>query len=106
MMSRSQRSSLIGDVLPHVLSKLNLDKPLREYRAVEVWEEAVGEKLYQHARAVSIHQGVVLVEVDTSVWMQEIQFHKRRILNRLEQLCGEGSVRELKCVMRSGPWKV
>ena len=41
MMARTRRSSLIGDVLPQVLSNLNLEKPLREYRAVEVWEEAV-----------------------------------------------------------------
>ena len=106
MRSSTRRSSPVGDVLPQVLSNLNLEKPLREYRAVEVWQEVVGERLYKHARAVSIHQGTLLVEADTSVWMQEIQFLKRRILNRLEHLCGEGSVRELRCVMRSGPWKV
>jgi predicted nucleic acid-binding Zn ribbon protein len=104
-MTKARTSSRIGDVLPHVLSDLKLNEPLRAYRAVECWAEAVGEQLAQHTRAVSVHEGVLLVEADSSAWMQEIQFHKRRILDRLERLCGKGMVRKLKCVLRSGGWK-
>jgi predicted nucleic acid-binding Zn ribbon protein len=104
-MTKQKTSSRVGDVLPHVLTDLKLSEPLRAYRAVDRWADAVGEQLAQHARAVSIHQGVLLVEADSSAWMQEIQFHKRRILDRLEQSCGKRMIRELKCVLRSGTGK-
>lgn len=102
---RKRASSRVGDVLPDVLTKLKLNEPLRAYRAVECWADVVGEHLARHTRATSVHEGVLLVEAESSVWMQEIQFHKRRILDRLEHRSGKGMIRELKCVLRSGGWK-
>jgi predicted nucleic acid-binding Zn ribbon protein len=104
-MTKKKTSSRVGDVLPGVLTELKLDDSLRAYRAVECWADVVGEHLARHTRAVSVHDGVLLVEAESSVWMQEIQFHKRRILDRLEHHCGKGMIRELRCVLRSGAWK-
>lgn len=104
-MTKKKTSSRVGDVLPDVLTQLKLNEPLKAYRAVEQWNDVVGERLARHTRAVSVHEGVLLVEADSSVWMQEIQFHKRRILDRLGHHSGKGKIRELKCVLRSGAWK-
>lgn len=104
-MTDKKASSRVGDVLPNVLTELKLHEPLRAYRAVERWSDVVGEHLARHTRAVSIHKEVLLIEAESSVWMQEIQFHKRRILDRLAQHSGKGRIRELKCVLRSGVWK-
>jgi predicted nucleic acid-binding Zn ribbon protein len=98
-------SSRVGDVLPAVLTELKLNAPLKAYRAVERWADVVGEHLARHTRAVSVHEGILLVEAESSVWVQEIQFHKRRILDRLAEQAGKGMIRELKCVLRSGVWK-
>ena len=98
--------SRVGDVLPQVLSHLKLDNPLRAYRAVEMWPDAVGERIAGHTRAVSVKRDVLLVEADSSVWMQEIQFHKRRILELLTERCGTGTIREIKCVLGNGAREV
>jgi len=89
----------VGDLLPGVLGDLGLAEGLRAHRAVDAWRGVVGERLAACLRAVSIHNGVLLVETESSVWMHEIQFHKARILKRLEEECGEGIVRDLRCVL-------
>jgi predicted nucleic acid-binding Zn ribbon protein len=91
--------SLVGDLL----RSLGLERRLREQGAVEAWEAVVGEAIAQHARASSIRDGVLFVEVDSSVWMQELALLRERIAERLNDHLGAAIVRRIVLAVERAP---
>jgi predicted nucleic acid-binding Zn ribbon protein len=83
------RVESIGKVLQQVIADLGLEKRLREQRAVVDWKEIVGEKVASHSRAIRVDRGRLFVEVDSSVWAQELSLMKRRILRQVNVKAGE-----------------
>jgi predicted nucleic acid-binding Zn ribbon protein len=97
---RPSRPSRLGDILHGVLGPLGLSEALRSERAVTAWPSAVGDKLARVAHAASLRGGVLRVECDSPVWRQELQYHREKVLQRLEEECGERLVRDLVFVLR------
>ncbi len=60
-------------------------KRMDEAEAVARWEAAVGETIAKHARAKTIQDSVLWVEVDHAIWRAELQFRKVQILEILNQ---------------------
>ena len=92
-----QRSKLeaVGPLLTGVLEGLGLDRRLREFQAVEVWNSVVGEVIAENTRPVAMREGVLFVEVASSVWMQELVLLRDEIVERLNQQLGENIVRRI-----------
>ena len=63
-----------------------LDRCLNEGEAIGRWELAVGSHIAKHARAVTVVHCILYVEVDHSIWKQEINYLKHRILPILNGL--------------------
>jgi len=101
-MSRSGKATRVGQLLPRVLGQLGLDETWNSAQAVEAWRRVVGDRLAGYARATSLQDGRLVVEAESPVWMQEIRFHRVRILKRLEEEC-PGVVRELQLRLPSPP---
>ena len=85
----------VGPLVGRLLAGLGLDARLREYRAVEEWAAAVGPLVASHARATAIQDGVLFVEVDTSVWMQELSLLRESLVERLNAVLGAPHVRRI-----------
>ncbi|MBD3349537.1 MAG: DUF721 domain-containing protein [Candidatus Eisenbacteria bacterium] len=83
------RVETIGNVLEQVIADLGLGKKLREQRAVVDWGEIVGEKVAVHSRAIRVEGRKLFVEVDSSVWAQELTLMKRRILRQVNARAGD-----------------
>jgi len=98
-MRRPGRASRLGDVLPAVLGDLGLTETLRASDVLVAWRRVVGEKLARVARARSFQAGVLVVEAESPVWMQEIRFHQVRLRKRLDEECGPGVVREFRLIL-------
>jgi hypothetical protein len=88
-----------SDVLAGLLPQLTNSARWREYQVWKVWEEVVGEALARKARPNKIHNGKLFVTVSSSVLMQELQFVKWRLRERLNQTLGEGAVKEIMFVI-------
>jgi predicted nucleic acid-binding Zn ribbon protein len=93
------RAETIGKVLEQVIADLGLRKRLREQRAVVDWESIVGEKVASHSRAVRVDRGRLFVEVDSSVWAQELSLMKRRILRQVNERTGDRVIEQLHFVL-------
>ena len=93
-MSRPPRS--LADLLGNVVGRSPLRAGLERQRALECWPEVVGEEIARHTRAVSIHDGVLRVQVESSVWAQELVLLRSRILEGFAQRLGPGEVREIR----------
>jgi hypothetical protein len=50
------------------------------------WKEIVGPHIALHARPYRIRNGVLLIQVDQPVWMQELHFLKEELKTKLNAL--------------------
>lgn len=94
-----RRVEPIGKILGQVVRDLGLGKKLNEQRAVVEWAEVVGERVAAHSRAMRVDGGRLLVEVDSSVWAQELSLMKRRILGEMNKRIGKGVIETMHFVL-------
>lgn len=92
----------IGELLPGLLERYGLSERLAGWRAVEAWPEVVGEPVARKSRAVSYKDGVLLVEVEGSAWLQELGFLKSKLIAQMNQRLGGHPVRGVHFVARGG----
>jgi len=89
----------LGEVVPGVLRDLGLDRELEIQRLLDVWPELVDEKIASHTRATALERGVLVVVVDSPIWMTELRFLKGLLLKRLAPRCRTGMVRDIRFVL-------
>jgi predicted nucleic acid-binding Zn ribbon protein len=73
----------ISRSLEGLLKKLELDKRLRGWSALEVWEEVVGPRIASNARPLAYRDSKLFVEVSTTAWLHELSFMREEILRKI-----------------------
>jgi predicted nucleic acid-binding Zn ribbon protein len=66
------------------------------------WPEVVGEILADRCRPVAVRKGVLVVHVQSSVWMHELQMQKMEILERIQSLLGVSTIQDIRWTLRGG----
>ena len=99
MAAADSRPERFGDVLRAVFERLPIRQQLREYAVWPHWNDAVGATIARHAQPVRIRRGILCVAVDSSVWMQELQFLKDSIRTQLNTRVGEDVVSDMFFVL-------
>jgi predicted nucleic acid-binding Zn ribbon protein len=80
----------LGDVLDQSLKRLNLSGRLDDYGVWPIWNETVGPTIARNAQPEKIRNGTLFVKVTSPVWMQQLQFMKEMISDKLNRrLSGE-----------------
>lgn len=92
---RLRRPARAGDLLAGLGERLGIAARLNQYRAFQVWEAAVGAQIAAHARPLRIRDGILEVRVDQSVWMQQLQLLKPRILEQLNRQLAGAELRDI-----------
>jgi hypothetical protein len=54
-----------------------------DQRVSSVWDRAVGSIIAANTKAHNIKNGTLFVKVSTSVWMQQLQFMKQEIIDKV-----------------------
>lgn len=85
----------IDKVLKRTIASLGLDRKLREFDAVRIFPQVVGEKIAQKAQAVKIDHGVLTVRVASSAWRQELNYTKAEIIDKLNAALGDNIVTDI-----------
>jgi predicted nucleic acid-binding Zn ribbon protein len=81
-------------VLPRVLADLRMERRQAEAEILRVWSSQMDPNLVAHAHPAGIRRGTLFVNVDSSVWLNEIvRYRRREILERLQNSFG----REMIC---------
>ena len=79
-MKKAERA---GAILKQVLGDKGIDERLSRYQAWLIWDQVVGEQIANRARPLRFRQGILEVQVDHPVWMQQLQMLKPQILAKL-----------------------
>lgn len=97
-MSNRQRMSApatVGRLLSDTLRGTPLERRLAEARIWEIWDRVVGQQIAAQARPNTIRDGVLTVQVASAPWMQQLNFLKPEIRERLNRELNAELVRDI-----------
>ncbi|HVO76566.1 MAG TPA: DUF721 domain-containing protein, partial [Candidatus Bathyarchaeia archaeon] len=66
----TKASARVGEILPRVLEIMGLDDKFEEARLMQGWAEVVGPVVAKKSRPRMLRDGILIIEVENSVWMQ------------------------------------
>lgn len=85
----------LGEVLSKSLKRLDLSSRLDEYGVWPIWNQTVGPTIARNAQPEKIRNGTLFVKVTSPVWMQQLQYMKEMISEKLNQKLGTEIVRNI-----------
>ncbi len=85
----------LGEILDKSLKRLELSAKLKEYGVWPIWNEIVGVTIARNAQPEKIRNGTLFVKVSSSTWMQELQYMKEMISEKLNQNLGREVVKNI-----------
>lgn len=93
--SRMPRPRPVADLLTEALHGKPAERRLKEGRIWLLWDEAVGKRIASRARPVAFRDGTLTVAVANAPWMQQLNFLKGGIVEKLNVLLGGPVVRDI-----------
>lgn len=88
---RRAKPVAVGDAIGRVLDELGLDAARRAFEIGQCWEAAVGPAIARHARPLGLRGEALELEVDSSVWAQQLSLQQTALLEALAAALPEGS---------------
>ncbi len=96
-MNKKEDATKLQAILDGVFKQLNrTPQQCEQLRVWDIWGEVVGPQIAGKTRPEALRNGVLVVSVTSSVWMQELSFMKQKILDRINQRLASGTIREIR----------
>jgi predicted nucleic acid-binding Zn ribbon protein len=94
--ARATPARTAGELLPTLLKDLRLDSRRAEAELVKVWNSLIDPVVTAHAQPANLNKGTLFVNVDSSVWLNEIvRYRRKEILDRLQHSFGKTVVQKI-----------
>jgi predicted nucleic acid-binding Zn ribbon protein len=101
MRTPNERAGKVVDVLGDVLKRIDPEQQMRVYSIWNFWNAEVGDLIARRAQPSRFRNGILFVSVATQSWMQELQFMKETLRERLNARLGAELVRDIFFVSES-----
>ncbi len=99
--SKLRETAPVGKFVQDVMEKYRVGMPSREDTIMQNWEKIVGPTNVQYAHLLNIeNERRVFIAVTNQIVRQELFFHRKLILQRIQALPGCKNLREL--TLRAG----
>jgi predicted nucleic acid-binding Zn ribbon protein len=85
----------LGDVLNRTLSDFGIQKAVKKYRALHIWEDVVGERIAKVTKAQRISDGRLFVKVKNDSWRNELVYYKKEIVNKINKEIGYTAIKDI-----------
>jgi predicted nucleic acid-binding Zn ribbon protein len=86
----------IGSVLRDVLKKSRLETDTSLIKVWDIWQEAVGDVIAANTRPAAFKGNLLIVNATSSSWLQQLRFLKPEILQKVNHVLGNVSVKDIK----------
>jgi len=86
----------IQSILEQTLKDLEIDFPLKSYSIWGAWKKIVGESVALHTQPRSIRNRILFIDVSHSTWMQQLQFLKPTLLEKINAFLGEPQIQDIR----------
>ena len=90
-----KQAERIGSLLQQMLKQSELGHQLNRHQAWLIWDKLVGKQIALRARPLRIRKGILEVQVDHPVWMQQLQMLKPQILKRLAEMAPNAGIEDI-----------
>lgn len=78
-----KRAERVGSLIKEMMGKPGFGEQITRHQAWLIWDQLVGEQIAARARPKKIRRGVLEVQVDHPVWMQQLHMLKPKILEKI-----------------------
>lgn len=85
----------VANALRQVVQRIDPERRLPAYRVWTFWADAVGAAIADRAEPAGFRDGVLSVRVAGAAWMQELQFMKDELRERLNARLGAPLIRDI-----------
>lgn len=75
----------ISSVLADVLEQHGVQKQIERMSVLELWPDIVGEQLGKVTRAKAVDDAALVVEVQSSAWLMELNMMRGEFLERVNE---------------------
>ena len=86
----------IGSVLRDMLKKSRLETDTSLIKVWDIWQEAVGDVIAANTRPAAFKGNLLIVNATSSSWLQQLRFLKPEILQKVNHVLGNVSVKDIK----------
>ncbi len=94
---KKKELSHVGTYINSILNTCRTSRPDVEMTRIwSLWDETIGMTIAENARPAAFKGKVLLVHVTSSPWMQQLQFLKKDLIQKLNIALGKELVAEIK----------
>ena len=86
----------IGNVLDNFIAKHKTRTDTGMTRIWDLWESAIEGQIAENAHPAAFKGKLLLVHVSSSVWIQQLQFLKVEIMNKINEAAGNELVNDIR----------
>jgi predicted nucleic acid-binding Zn ribbon protein len=86
----------LRSILEKTIKALEIDVPLKTYSIMGAWKEIVGESVAGHSQPRSIRNRILFIDVTHPTWMQQLQFLKPTLLEKVNTFLGEPLIQDIR----------
>jgi hypothetical protein len=91
-----EKPKLIRSILENTIKALEIDVPLKTYSIWGAWKEIVGESVAFQTQPRSIRNRILFVDVSHPTWIQQLQFLKPTLLEKVNAFLGEPLIQDIR----------
>jgi hypothetical protein len=90
------RLQSIGEILFKALKRRGMTSKLEENSLLKFWPKAVGSQIAAQTQPDCLRNGTLFVKTTSSVWVQQLHFMKEEIRQKINELSGKESIKEIR----------
>jgi len=96
----------IADVLASVTSELGWKSPLAQSDLMAAWPDMVGDELSAHSHPVSIDDGTLTVQCDSTAWATQLRLMRGTVTTTIVQRYPDAGIQSVRFLAPNAPsWK-
>ncbi|WDT78181.1 MAG: DUF721 domain-containing protein [Candidatus Manganitrophus sp.] len=100
-MSKGFSPTSISPILKGIIKDFGLEKGISGALLQIRWKEIVGPQIASHTYPAEIRFDTLHLTVDSAVWMHQLSFLRKEIIEKCNRLLGKESIRKIQ--LRTGP---
>ncbi len=81
-----------------MLKRFGIDNAIAQNKALNNWNEIVGDRVARNTQPDRVEHGVIIVKVSSPTWRQELYFQKKEILQKINNTIGKNVIRDIRFI--------
>lgn len=86
----------IAGVVKDVVEKISQSREKDIHKIISVWPGVAGREFTQHTRPIGLRKKTLVVNVEESTWLYQVNFYKAKLLASIKRKLGEDKVQNIQ----------